>query len=52
MEKKNLGADQEPYYMIQRIRSWISECGQNSVSKRHQIEAELRISHGTDSLSY
>lgn len=55
MEKKDLGADQEPYYMIQRIRSWVSERGQNRVPKRHQLEAELQwveFPIGTDALSY
>lgn len=55
MEKKDLGADQEPYYMIQRIRSWVSERGQNRVPKRNQLEVELQwveFPMGTDALSY
>lgn len=42
MEKKDLGADREPYYMIQGIRSWVSEHGKNRVSKSHQIKVWLQ----------
>jgi hypothetical protein len=49
MEKK------DPYYMIQRIRSWVSEHGKNRVPKRHQIRVWLQrveLPVGIDSLGY